>query len=82
MNKIEDVVSNDIKQDQRLKSVELSLQRGNQRFQEIEGRLNMLEDAEGNKAKTIMSKIISYVATALLGFIAAAVTAYVQQRGG
>lgn len=81
MSKIEDVVNNDVRQDQRLNSIEMSLKRGNEKFNRIEERLNILEDADGNKAKTLLNKVASYLLTALLGFIAAAVAAYITHGG-
>lgn len=76
LTKIEAVVTNDIKQDQRLASIEISLGRGNAKFQKIEDRLNKLEQAEGNKAKALWSRVLSYCITAFLGFIIALIGAY------
>lgn len=79
--KIENVVNNDIRQDQRLSSIETSLQRGNAKFQKIEDRLNALEDAEGNKAKRLVNQVVSYLITAVLGFAVSAVMFYLANGG-
>lgn len=81
LSKLESVMSNDIKQDQRLNSVEISLQRGNQKFINIEERLKALESLEGDKAKKMWNQIISYGLTTLLGFIVSAVVFYFTTLG-
>lgn len=78
LSKIESVVNNDIKQDQRIGSIEISLQRGNAKFQKIEDRLNALEDADGNKAKKLVSQVVSYLITLVLGFAASAAVFYIK----
>lgn len=67
MSKIEGVLLNDVRQDQRLAAIEQSLERGNQKFMKIEDRVAKIENAEGDKAKNFMKRITTYVLTALLG---------------
>lgn len=80
MDKIESVVMNDVRQDERLASIELSLKRGNDKFQTLEGRINALEDADGNKAKNILKSVGNYILTAVLGFIVASVGFYIMNK--
>ena len=80
MSKIESVVSNDIRQDERLSSIEQSLRRGNEKFASIEGRLNALEDVDGNKAKNVLKTVCNYILTAVLGFITASVGFYIMNK--
>lgn len=79
MDKIESVVMNDVRQDERLSSIELSLKRGNDKFQALEDRINALEDADGNKAKGVLKTTGSYILTTLLSFITAAVIFYISR---
>ncbi len=79
MDKIENVVMNDIRQDERLSSIEQSLRRGNEKFLAIEARLNNLEDADGNKAKGVLKTTGSYILTTLLSFITAAIIFYISR---
>ena len=62
--------------DTRLDQIEISLQRGNQRFTKMDdkfdkfdARLDKLEQAEGEKAKTTMTTIRNYIITALAGAV-------------
>lgn len=80
LSKIESVVSNDIRQDERLAQVESSLRRGNEKFAKIEKRLDALEDADGNKAKSVLKTVGNYLLTAAMGFIAAAVWFYIMNK--
>lgn len=80
MDKIENVVTNDVRQDERLASIEQSLRRGNEKFASIEARLNTLEDAEGNKARNVIKSISNYLLTAALGFIISAVGFYIMNK--
>lgn len=80
MDKIENVVTNDVRQDERLSSIEQSLRRGNEKFVSIETRLNALEDAEGNKARNILKTTGNYLLTAALGFIISAVGFYIMNK--
>lgn len=80
MSKIESVVNNDIRQDQRLDQIELSLKRGNEKFRELEDRLDTLEGIEGERAKKVMAKVVGYIGTTMLGFIGAAIMFYI--KGG
>lgn len=79
MDKIENVVTNDVRQDERLTNIEQSLRRGNEKFLSIESRLNNLEDADGNKAKNVLKTVGSYVITTLLSFITAAIIFYISR---
>ena len=79
MDKIEDVVTNDVRQDERLTNIEQSLHRGSVKFSSIESRLNNLEDADGNKAKNVLKTVGSYVITTLLSFITAAIIFYISR---
>lgn len=80
MDKIENVVMNDVRQDERLSSIEQSLRRGNEKFSSIESRLNSLEDADGNKAKGVLKVVGSYVLTTLLSFCIAAIGFFVMNK--
>lgn len=73
LTKIESVVNNDIRQDQRLGVIELKLN-------DIERRIRTLEEIDGKKAKTIVTEVIKYVGTAVMGFIIAAITFYIKSR--
>lgn len=44
----------------------------------IEDRLNALEDADGNKAKKLVSQVVSYLITLVLGFAASAAVFYIK----
>ena len=66
------------KHDTRLDQIDISLQRGNQKFEKIDNkfdkldeRLDKLEQADGEKAKSTLRTICSYGLTALLGAIVA-----------
>lgn len=80
MDKIEDVVTNDVRQDERLTNIEKSLHRGSAKFSSIESRLNNLEDADGNKAKNVLKTVGSYVLTTLLSFCVAAIGFFVMNK--
>lgn len=80
LDKIESVATNDVRQDQRLTSIEESLQRGHTRFGNIEDRLKVLESAEGNKAKSVLKTVYSYLITAGLSFIITAIGFYIMNK--
>lgn len=80
MSKIESVVSNDIRQDERIASIEQSLRRGKDKFANIESRLGRLEEADGNKAKSVLRTICNYLLTAGIGFILSAVGFYIMNK--
>lgn len=80
MDKIESVVTNDVRQDQRLESIESSLKRGNEKFARIEERLNALEDVEGDKAKRIVHTVGNYLLTAGVTFIITCVGFYIMNK--
>lgn len=80
MSKIEAVVSNDVRQDERIASIEQSLRRGNEKFASIEDRLSILENTEGNKAKTIIKTVGNYLLTACSGFVLSALVFYIMNK--
>lgn len=80
MNKIESVVTNDIRQDQRLEDIETSLKEGDERFIAIENRLDVLENVEGNRAKSIIKTICNYLLTAGLTFIVTCIGFYIMNK--
>lgn len=80
LSKIESVVNNDIRQDQRLSVIESSLARGTSKFAAIEDRLRTLEEAEGKKAKAVVTEVIKYIGTAAAGFILAAAAFYIKAQ--
>lgn len=80
MDKIESVVTNDVRQDQRLESIETSLKRGNEKFARIEERLNVLEDADGNKAKSIIHTVCNYLLTVGVTFIITCIGFYIMNK--
>lgn len=80
LSKIESVVNNDIRQDQRLSVIESSLARGSSKFTSIENRLRVLEEAEGKKAKAVVTEVIKYVGTTIMGFILAAIVFYIKAQ--
>ena len=73
MNKIESVVTNDIRQDQRLEDIETSLKEGDERFTAIENRLDVLE-------KSIIKTICNYLLTAGLTFIVTCIGFYIMNK--
>ena len=70
-----------------LEQIDLSLQRGNQKFQKldaridkVDGRLDKLEQVAGERAKSIIKSVGQYLLTATVGFIISAVGFYVLNR--
>ena len=80
MRKIESVVSNDIRQDERITTIEDSLKRGSAKFKEIESRLKNIENADGEKAKTIVRAVLNYALSAGAGFLLAALSCYITNK--
>lgn len=80
MAQIENVVTNDVRQDQRLMEIEKSLGRGNQKFIEIEKRINKLEDAEGDKAKGWLHTFTNYILTGALTFVGTCIIFYITNK--
>ena len=80
MRKIESVVSNDIRQDERITTIEDSLKRGSAKFKEIEARLKNIENADGEKAKTIVRAVLNYALSAGAGFLLAALSFYITNK--
>ena len=70
-----------------LEQIDLSLQRGNQKFLKIDdkfdaidARLDKLEQAGGERAKAIMKTVGAYLLTALCSFVLAAVAFYITNK--
>lgn len=70
-----------------LEQIDISLQRGNQKFQKmddhldkVDGRLDKLEQIEGEKAKSLIRTVGQYLLTAAIGFIISAVGFYVLNK--
>lgn len=70
-----------------LEQIDISLQRGNQKFSKMEdkfdaidARLDKLEKAEGERAKSIVQTVGKYLLTAACGFITAAVSFYLMYK--
>lgn len=70
-----------------LEQIDLSLQRGNQKFLKIDDkldaidvRLDKLEQASGERAKAIVKTVGTYLLTALCGFILSAVAFYIMNK--
>lgn len=67
-----------------LEQIDISLQRGNQKFSKIDDkfdsideRLDKLERVEGERAKSIVRTVGTYLLTAGMGFILAAIAFYI-----
>lgn len=80
MNKLECIIVNDVRQDQRLESVEETAMGCSSRFIRIEERINSLEDMEGNKAKGLLSSVGKQLLTAAISFIIACVGFYIVNK--
>ena len=80
MRKIESVVSNDIRQDERITTIEDSLKRGSAKFKEIEVRLKNIENADGEKAKNIVRAVLNYALSAGALFLLAALIFYITNK--
>jgi predicted nucleic acid-binding Zn-ribbon protein len=80
MDKIENVVANDVRQDERIASIESSLHRGSEKFAALEQRIGVLEDADGNKAKQALKTVGNYLLTAIAGFIISAIGFYIMNK--
>lgn len=80
MDKIENVVTNDVRQDERISSIEASLHRGSEKFAALEHRIDILEDADGNKAKSVLRVVGNYLLTACIGFIIASISFYIMNK--
>lgn len=70
-----------------LEQIDLSLQRGNQKFLKIDdkfdaidARLDKLEQAGGERAKTILKTVGTYLLTALCGFVLSAISFYIMNK--
>lgn len=77
------------KHDTRLDQVEASLKRGQQKFDKIdaayeklEKRIDILEKAEGEKAKATVRTVIRYIGVAIIGAILANVPSIINSLGG
>lgn len=84
MKKIQSTVSSHTAH---LEQIDASLQRGNQKFSKIDdkfdaldARLDVLEKAEGERAKSIVQTVCKYLLTASCGFILAALGFYVMYK--
>lgn len=80
MDKIENVVTNDVRQDERISAIESSLHRGSEKFASLEQRISALEDVDGDKAKQALKTVGNYLLTALVGFILSAVGFYIMNK--
>jgi septal ring factor EnvC (AmiA/AmiB activator) len=70
-----------------LEQIDISLQRGNQKFQKlddrldkVDGRLDELEQVEGERAKSLIKTVGHYLLTAAVGFVISAVGFYVLNK--
>lgn len=71
----------------RLEQIDLSLQRGNQKFLKIDdkfdaidARLDKLEQASGERAKALIKTVGTYLLTALCSFVISAVIFYIMNK--
>lgn len=71
----------------KLEQIDASLQRGNQKFSKIEdkmdkfdGRLDALEKAEGERAKSVLKTVGTYLLTSACSFVIAAVIFYIMNK--
>ena len=71
ISKLGDVTTNDIRQDQRIASIEESLHRGNEKFRELSDRIDALEDEKNARARNILNIVWRYILTAIVGAVIA-----------
>lgn len=77
------------KHDTRLDQIEASLKRGATKFdkmetafEKLEGRIDTLEKAEGEKAKATVRTVVRYVGVAIIGAIIANIPSIINSLGG
>lgn len=76
MGRLEELIEDSIKQEQRLNALEESLDRAHSRISKNNIRLDVLEKAGGKRAQSVVNAVLKYIGTAILGFLVATITAY------
>lgn len=76
LDKFEACITNDALQDQKLQYLEEEMSEEHGEILSLEKRVDELEDAEGNRAKSYLKTVAGYLTSAGVGFILSAIGYY------
>lgn len=82
MARLETLREQDIKQNEKIEQILTRLEQGNSHFDVIDGRLNKLEAADGEKAKGLQKQVVGMVVAAVVGAIIGNIGGILHWLGG